>query len=58
MAEKEFELDDPYEFVAVRFPVDSAVDQDEVMARYAATFDELRADRLEDWMRVTGVRRG
>lgn len=33
MAEKEFELDDPYEFVAVRFPVDSAVDQDEVMAR-------------------------
>ena len=32
--------------------------EDEVIARYAATFDELRADRLEDWMRVTGVRRG
>ena len=32
--------------------------EDEVIARYAASFDELRADRLEDWMRVTGVRRG
>lgn len=31
--------------------------EDEVMARYADTFDQLRADRLEDWMRVTGVRR-
>lgn len=32
--------------------------QDEVIARYADTFDDLRADHLEDWMRVTGVRRG
>lgn len=32
--------------------------EDEVLARYAQDFDELRADRLEDWMRVTGVRRG
>lgn len=31
--------------------------EDEVLARYAQDFDELRADRLEDWMRVTGVRR-
>ena len=31
--------------------------EDEVIARYAADFDELRADRREDWMRVTGVRR-
>ncbi|MFC3550318.1 50S ribosomal protein L11 methyltransferase [Lysobacter cavernae] len=29
----------------------------EVLARYAETFDDLRAQRLEDWMRVTGVRR-
>ncbi len=32
--------------------------EDEVIARYAASFDELRAERREDWMRVTGVRRG
>lgn len=32
--------------------------EDEVIARYTDTFEELRADRLEDWMRVTGVRRG
>ncbi|MGO1070122.1 50S ribosomal protein L11 methyltransferase [Lysobacter sp. CA199] len=31
--------------------------EDEVLARYAAEFDQLRADRLEDWIRVTGVRR-
>ena len=31
--------------------------EDEVMARYRADFDDLRAERLEDWMRVTGVRR-
>lgn len=31
--------------------------EDEVLARYAQAFDELRADRLEDWIRVTGVRR-
>lgn len=33
MAEKDFELDDPYEFVAVRFPMEPGVDADEVMAR-------------------------
>lgn len=33
MAEKDFEDDDPFEFVAVRYPVDPAVDSDEVMAR-------------------------
>ncbi|MFC3814691.1 50S ribosomal protein L11 methyltransferase [Lysobacter sp. GCM10012299] len=31
--------------------------EDEVMARYAADFESLQAQRLEDWMRVTGVRR-
>jgi ribosomal protein L11 methyltransferase len=31
--------------------------EDEVLARYADAFEDLRADRLEDWMRVTGVRR-
>ncbi|WP_064746088.1 50S ribosomal protein L11 methyltransferase [Lysobacter firmicutimachus] len=31
--------------------------EDEVLARYAQDFEQLRADRLEDWMRVTGVRR-
>lgn len=31
--------------------------EDEVIARYAASFDALRADRLDDWMRVSGVRR-
>ncbi|GAB3350469.1 50S ribosomal protein L11 methyltransferase [Lysobacter tyrosinilyticus] len=29
----------------------------EVIARYAADFDDLRAEQLEDWMRVTGTRR-
>jgi hypothetical protein len=33
VAEKEFDLDDPYEFVAVRFPMEPGVDPDEVMAR-------------------------
>lgn len=33
MAEKEVEDDDPFEFVAVRYPADPAVDSDEVMAR-------------------------
>jgi len=31
--------------------------EDEVIARYATDFDDLRAERLEDWMRVTGTRR-
>ena len=31
--------------------------EDEVIARYAADFDDLHAERLEDWMRVTGTRR-
>lgn len=31
--------------------------EDDVLARYAADFEQLRADRLEDWMRVTGIRR-
>jgi ribosomal protein L11 methyltransferase len=31
--------------------------EDEVIARYASEFDNLRAERLEDWMRVTGRRR-
>lgn len=33
MAEKELESDDPYEFVAVRFPMQPGVDGDEAMAR-------------------------
>ena len=33
MTEKEFEADDPYEFVAVRVPMAPGVDPDEVMAR-------------------------
>ncbi|MCZ2109426.1 MAG: hypothetical protein LC118_07655 [Dehalococcoidia bacterium] len=33
MAEKQFEADDPYEFVAVRIPYPPGVDPDEVMAR-------------------------
>lgn len=33
MAEKHFELDDPYEFVAERVPLEPGVDGDEVMAR-------------------------
>ena len=31
--------------------------EDEVMAAYAAHFHDLRAEPLDDWMRVTGVRR-
>ncbi|KRB03445.1 50S ribosomal protein L11 methyltransferase [Lysobacter sp. Root690] len=31
--------------------------EDDVLARYAADFEQLCADRLEDWMRVTGIRR-
>jgi ribosomal protein L11 methyltransferase len=31
--------------------------EDEVIARYAAQFDTLHAERLDDWVRVTGVRR-
>jgi hypothetical protein len=33
MAEKEFEGDDPLEFVAMRFPAPPGVDMDEAMAR-------------------------
>ena len=33
MAEKDIEADDPYEFVAVRFPMPEGIDADEVMAR-------------------------
>ena len=29
----------------------------EVLARYADGFEDLRVERLEDWIRVTGVRR-
>ena len=31
--------------------------EDEVIARYRNEFENLRAERLEDWMRVTGTRR-
>ncbi|MFC0679871.1 50S ribosomal protein L11 methyltransferase [Lysobacter korlensis] len=31
--------------------------EDEVIARYAQWFDDLQADQLEDWMRVSGRRR-
>ena len=31
--------------------------EDEVIARYSTDFESLQAHRLEDWMRVTGVRR-
>ena len=31
--------------------------EDEVIARYGNDFENLRAERLEDWMRVTGTRR-
>jgi ribosomal protein L11 methyltransferase len=31
--------------------------EDEVIARYARDFDQLHAERLDDWMRVTGTRR-
>ncbi len=30
----------------------------DVIARYEGAFAQLRAERLDDWMRVTGVRRG
>jgi ribosomal protein L11 methyltransferase len=30
---------------------------DEVIARYASAFDELRVERLEDWVRIDGRRR-
>jgi hypothetical protein len=33
MAEKEFEADDPYEFVAMRYPVAPGTDPDDAMAR-------------------------
>jgi hypothetical protein len=33
MTEKEFEDEDPFEFVGVRYPVDPNVDSDEIMAR-------------------------
>lgn len=33
MVEKELESDDPYEFVAVRYPMPPGVDGDEAMAR-------------------------
>lgn len=33
MAEKDLETDDPYEFVAIRYPVEPGTDADEVMAR-------------------------
>jgi ribosomal protein L11 methyltransferase len=32
--------------------------QDELLARYAAWFDDLRVTRREDWLRIDGVRRG
>ena len=32
--------------------------QDELLARYAACFDELRVAHREDWLRIEGVRRG
>lgn len=33
MAEKEFEADDPYEFVAMRYQAEAGTDPDEAMAR-------------------------
>jgi hypothetical protein len=33
MAEKEFEADDPYEFVAMRYTAEDGTDPDEAMAR-------------------------
>lgn len=33
MVDKEHEADDPYEFVAMQFPAEPGVDQDERMAR-------------------------
>ncbi len=31
--------------------------EDELLARYAHWFDDLRVARQEDWMRIEGVRR-
>jgi ribosomal protein L11 methyltransferase len=31
--------------------------EDELLLRYAPWFDQLRADRLDDWMRITGRRK-
>ncbi|MGE0600520.1 MAG: hypothetical protein AB7J35_15330 [Dehalococcoidia bacterium] len=33
IADKEFEADDPYEFVGVRYPAEPGTDPDEIMAR-------------------------
>lgn len=33
MAEKDFEADDPYEFVGMRYPAEPGTDPDELMAR-------------------------
>jgi hypothetical protein len=33
VAEKDFESDDPYEFVGVRYPAEPGTDPDEIMAR-------------------------
>src|SRR5690606_2450196 len=32
--------------------------QEELLARYAEWFDALRVDRREDWVRISGRRRG
>ncbi len=32
--------------------------QDEVLARYAVDFEQLQAEQLDDWARITGVRLG
>lgn len=32
--------------------------EDELLARYRAGFDELRVTRKDDWLRISGVRRG
>lgn len=32
--------------------------EEELLARYAEWFDELRVDTLEDWVRISGKRRG
>jgi len=31
--------------------------QDEVLARYAGDFEQLRVEQLDDWIRISGVRR-
>ncbi|MBA2238119.1 MAG: 50S ribosomal protein L11 methyltransferase, partial [Lysobacter sp.] len=31
--------------------------EDEVLAGFAGSFDELHVQRLEDWIRISGVRR-